>query len=978
MRALRYENDFLRWRVTAWMADRDRDTGLQVQEPEGEPEIQVVRDQTDVHEGQSSLPQDQARQDAGERGGEDLQIVEVRGGYPWPVTPPHQAQNRSQSSEGEDGLARLREVVARVRGGETSSNKQKVTEASTGGGRVSGDEQDECMEIRVVWGGTIENPVPIVPRPRPRMQDSPPFPERSWMARPVGRKIQVGSSTLQRIIRTTPISQASSMPTTLNIPIRSLGEPGEDDMSPMDLSNRNSAVQERLRKNLRTAEPPSSVSIERWSACPPPSCSRVSGDEPPTHGIAQILKAAVIIERARLAAQDTMMGGTEDEEVVNVPTLGENEKDIGVETIPTRNELWSPASDVMWVDAPALVIDLETTSVTEPEPPTPLATTTASVRGSSPSRAFLRIAKWVGDLGGNSANHQEMEGDVNDDVQGDQVDSVRENTSSTEGVQEAENEEEVVTTSEAATREEVEEELDVGGPEPMVDEEVPGMVHGPSLGEYVEPVDQKEMMRALFEDPQTEIEDLTTSETKPIVIPRWPRHLASHHGEIEDSEVLGDDPNPPVDLSPLVGSILESVWIDVVPNGDAIEIRHQVVSKDTEPEMGTPASEDRLNDEIISDEEIAMSLERDSEEEEGERVKETSEEGETIQVKDAYVALRKLKIRRWKIRDKIFKKKKRQRWMFEKDRDWKPPRRKKVKITPKIKLIRTRPISEDDEPTEPRNRQSRLKRIWKGTNFKHQDEIITFYQTVPKKKMREGKKNQGKRRREEEQGVYGGFVTITLPDRAGRSSRSGRQYRRQNLDSGVWEAELGGGQLNGPDQRERLEINPETNQGEEQEDRHMEEGGLVQDTVGANPEVVMGQDLEEKSGPKRSPSTKEETGLGRDEGAQEEKVSEKETTGTDSAQEGSGEGEDPRRDSRATEEGADAEEAKADERPRPTTPAATLGVSYPPAPISGIRDLLRKWVEDGVQGIDCEVRVRSAEPPPHPRDQEMSRGKSMR
>ena len=433
MRALKYENDFLRWRVAACCAVR---AGLQGQDSAGEPETQVVRDQTNVHEGQPSLPQDQVRQDAGERGGEDLQIVEVRGGCQWPVTPPHQAQNRSQSPEREDDLARLREVVARVRGGETSSNKQKVTEASTGGGRVSGDEQDECMEIRVVWGGTIENPVPIVPQPRPRMQDSPPFPERSWMARPVGRKIQVGSSTLQRIIRTTPISQASSMPTTLNIPIRSLGEPGEDDMSPMDLSNRNPAVQERLRKNLRTAEPPSLVSIERWSACPPPSCSQVSGDEPPTHGIAQILKAAVIIERARLAAQDTMMGGMEDEEVVNVPALGENEKDIGVETIPTRNELWSPASDVMWVDAPALVIDLEATPVTEPEPPTPLATAPASVRGTSPSRAFLRVAKWVGDLGGNSANHQEMEGDVNNDVQGDKVDSVRENTSSAEGVQE--------------------------------------------------------------------------------------------------------------------------------------------------------------------------------------------------------------------------------------------------------------------------------------------------------------------------------------------------------------------------------------------------------------------------------------------------------------------------------------------------------------------------------------------------------------
>ena len=408
----------------------------------------------------------------------------------------------------------------------------------------------------------------------------------------------------------------------------------------------------------------------------------------------------------------------------------------------------------------------------------------------------------------------------------------------------------------------------------------------------------------------------------------------------------------------------------MVPNGDTIEIVHQMASKDTEPEMGTPINKDRLNDEIISDEEIAMSLERDSEGEGGERVGETSEEEEPIQVKNAYVALRKLKIRRWKIRDKISKKKKSQRWMFEKDRDWKPPRRRKVKITPKIKLIRARPISEDDEPIEPRNRQSRLKRTWKGTNFKHQDEIITFYQTVPKKKMREGKKKQRKRKREEEQGVYGGFVTITLPNRAGRTSRSGRPYRRQNLDSGVWEAELGGGQLNGPDngqdQKKRLEINLKTNQDEERGDRHREEGRLDQDTVGANPEVVVGQDLEEELGPKRSPSTKEGTSLGRDEDAQEEKVSEKETTRTDSAQEGSGGGEDPRRDSRATEAGEDVEEAEADERPRSTPPAASIGVSYSPAPIHGVRNLLQKWVEEGVHGIDCEVRVRSAEPPSSP------------
>ena len=51
----------------------------------------------------------------------------------------------------------------------------------------------------------------------------------------------------------------------------------------------------------------------------------------------------------------------------------------------------------------------------------------------------------------------------------------------------------------------------------------------------------------------------------------------------------------------------------------------------------------------------------------------------------------------------------------------------------------------------------------------------------------------------------------------------------------------------------------------------MEEGRIVQETVGANPEVAMGPDLEEESGSKRSPSPKKETGLGRDEGAQKKK-----------------------------------------------------------------------------------------------------------
>ena len=298
MRLLRYENEFLQWRINCLLGSPGEQehwtTRTRVCR---RARARVVREQTDVHEDQPSLLQDQVGQDAGERGGDDLQIVEVRGGCQWPVTPIHQAQSRSQSSERDDDPAKQRDVRARVGGGEASGDKQKVIRASAGGGGISGNEQeDECMEIRVVWGGTIENPVPIVPHPRPRMPESPPLPERSWLATPIGRKIQLGSSTLQRI-RTTPINQTSRVPTTFNIPTKSLGEPGGDNMSPMDLSNRNLPVQEMFRKNLMTAKPPPLIPIERWSACQPPSCSQVSGEEPPTHGIAQILKAAVIIER---------------------------------------------------------------------------------------------------------------------------------------------------------------------------------------------------------------------------------------------------------------------------------------------------------------------------------------------------------------------------------------------------------------------------------------------------------------------------------------------------------------------------------------------------------------------------------------------------------------------------------------------------------------------------------------------------------
>ena len=226
--------------------------------------------------GQSSArPQDPGGQEEGERRRDELQVIEVRGNCPWPGTPPHPAQDRSQLPEGGNEIARPREVVARLRGGETRDSQPvarlsggETASASVGGGGVG--EQEDGMEIRVVWGGTVEKPIPIVSHPTPRMSSSPPFSDRSWVAKPVGRKVQVGASTLQRII---PVSRTPNKceilrnrlrrpttrrPTTLQIPVKTLGETGEpeENILPMDLSHKAPTVQETSREDLRTTSRP--------------------------------------------------------------------------------------------------------------------------------------------------------------------------------------------------------------------------------------------------------------------------------------------------------------------------------------------------------------------------------------------------------------------------------------------------------------------------------------------------------------------------------------------------------------------------------------------------------------------------------------------------------------------------------------------------------------------------------------------------
>ena len=122
-----------------------------------------------------------------------------------------------------------------------------------------------------------------------------------------------------------------------------------------------------------------------------------------------------------------------------------------------------------------------------------------------------------------------------------------------------------------------------------------------------------------------------------------------------------------------------------------------------------------------------------------------------------------LRLQGWKIREKAFKqkqkrKKKKTKWMFEKDRedkDWKPPRsrRKKMKAPPRIKLVRRRPISDDEEETEPSYRQPLQRRAWAGdksqTSVRGNHLLPDSSQDENKKKEREGKGSEEEKKNKE-------------------------------------------------------------------------------------------------------------------------------------------------------------------------------------------------------------------------------------
>ena len=870
IRILKHEIQLLQWRLSAnWEAQGISGPRLLGQVPAENPGPQDAQERKGVRarpkprtllrsEDQPPLLQDEIVQNINVGGEDSLQIVEVRGGCQLPLTEPlpnHQAQSRKQFKSPTLGQ------VARGRGGEKVDDlaKRKAAGAHVWGGETRDRRGNECPEVRVVWRGTVERPVPAVSHPaRPILAGSPPLEERSWVATPIGRKIQWGSSTLQRI-RSTPTKKTLIAPTTLNIPTTSLGVPRGNDVVPMDLTNKRQPLQEMLRECLMAASPPRLIPSERWPAFSPPPLSRDSFRKLPTHGIAQILKSPDVLEEAMSAIHDTMIGGVEDEVLINAPVTTEDNEGIGLETsTTTRRCLWSPAEDLMWPVSPPSTRDSRATPMGDPEPVTSPNLTSSSTMGTPPTRAIIRFAKWVGELGDSSDNNQEMDVSVSKEDRGDKNSPVKGDVDPAEGIKstlntdrhEVENVniqpkhkeigddemlvdvDEPVTTSEetpettidvdreieetrltwmpeSSTGEDAEEELDVGGPvttseeasgltidvDQQIEETKPTWIPESSTGEYVEELDEKEMLKEMFKDQQDkagDLKDLKTLKTQPATITQWPRHIASYHGEVEGSEVVIDWPNSPTYQPPPGRSVLASTWIEVIPNEDTTGISHLIAREENKPEIRvtsdddagttprieTPPSHDIVKYEAISDDEAAEAIDRDSEGEGEGKVGEIGEQDEdgkikTAKVRGTYVAIWKLRLQGWKIREKAFKqkqkrKKKKTKWVFETDRedkDWKPPRsrRKKKKAPPRIKLVRRRPISDDEEETEQSYRQPLQRRAWAGATLRHQSEVITFYKTLQKLRIKEGKRRQRKRRREEEQGARGEVVMTAAP-----------------------------------------------------------------------------------------------------------------------------------------------------------------------------------------------------------------------
>ena len=268
-------------------------------------------------------------------GVDSLRIIEVRGGCEslhLEPSPNHQARSRKQlklptlgpgqvtrgrGGEEANDLAERRAAGAHG-GGEEANDlaERRAAGAHVWGGESQDRRGDECPEVRVLWQGAVERPVQAASHPtRPLLAGSPPLEERSWVSTQAGERIQLFSSTLEKI-SSTPTKKTLVSPTTLEIPTTSSGVPRENDMAPMDLTHRRKPLQEMLRECLMRASPPrlipSGMSQRRWSTCSPPPLSRDSFMNLPVHDIVQSLKSPVVPEEVTPAIHDAMIGGVDE------------------------------------------------------------------------------------------------------------------------------------------------------------------------------------------------------------------------------------------------------------------------------------------------------------------------------------------------------------------------------------------------------------------------------------------------------------------------------------------------------------------------------------------------------------------------------------------------------------------------------------------------------------------------------------------
>ena len=87
-----------------------------------------------------------------------------------------------------------------------------------------------------------------------------------------------------------------------------------------------------------------------------------------------------------------------------------------------------------------------------------------------------------------------------------------------------------------------------------------------------------------------------------------------------------------------------------------------------------------------------------------------------------------------------------------------------MKAPPRIKLVKRRLISDDEEEMEQQSyRQPLQRRAWAGATLRTQSEVITFYKSLQKLRMKEGKQMQEKRMKEEELEARSEVMTTATP-----------------------------------------------------------------------------------------------------------------------------------------------------------------------------------------------------------------------